>query len=945
MGYVEGGVRRSSVVVGRRADLDRVRAVLQSARNAASACLFLTGEGGIGKTRLLAEGVLEARRAGMAVLVGRASITAPVAFGVIAEALRSWLRGAGGSIAPSVFDRGLQLIVPEWPSEAPAGGLSDAQLRLLALEGLVDVLRVPGGRSGLLLAIDDLHAADAESLEAIRYVAGAGLPGVVVLAALRRGEAALADQLMERLTHQGLAELWPVAALAAPDVRELLAALLGTQAPDELVAEVEARADGIPLFVEEMADAHLRAGSVVLNTGPPTGDQARIAIWRGGAHVVPRSVAALVATRLDHLGEDEREVLAAAAVVGPGDSALLSVVSGQPPALVARALVAGIDSGLLERVRGAIEFRHAVVGDAVRARVLPDRLVVLHGQAARALAPSSAGDESALERLAGHRAAAGHADAAAQALIDAAGLNRRAHRLLRAESLAERARQLAASPGMADAAADALAAALAAQGRWAEALALDQSAASAGGGVSAERWMRMVRCALDARMLDLVRSLLATAGSVPGVPPSFQAVAIGRLALAEGDTARAIDCARRAFAAASEDALTASAALDLEARALDLAGQRAAAAAAWGRQQVLAGAAGLTAERIRGLVSLSELELLEGQPPRRMLEAVEVARAAGALVEQTWAELNLSIALSNQGDPVAGARLADEAAKRCRQYRLDLLPFLIIARAAAAHILGDPAFDDLLAQARALAGDSNDAVVHTSGIAAEHAMQLGRWEEAVAECRRVVEAMRAEPGSVPSSSPYLLVMALRAAGRETEAREALEWARGRTDTQRWYESPVTLAVAEAVLGGEAAAVDAALASAPELMPYNLALLRVFAAEILGGAARARWLREALDLYEAHQGLGAVDRVRALLREAGGAVPRRLRAERVPPRLLAAGVTAREAEVLGLVEQGLPNAAIAETLFLSVRTVESHVSSLLAKLGAACRADLRAVRER
>lgn len=939
MGHVEGGVRRSSVVVGRRADLDRVRAVLQSGRSGASACLFLTGEGGIGKTRLLAEGILEARRAGMAVLVGRASITAPVAFGVIAEALRSWLRGAGRSIAPSVFDRGLQLIVPEWPSEAPAGELTDAQLRLLALEGLVDVLRVPGGRSGLLLAIDDLHAADAESVEALRYVAGAGIPGVVVLAASRWGEAVLADRLMERLAHEGLAEQWPVAPLATPDIRDLLAALLGTQPPEELVAEVEARADGVPLFVEEIADAHVRAGSVVLGAVPGT----RSASWRGGARVVPRSVAALVATRLDRLGEDEREVLTAAAVVGPGDPGLLSAMAGQPPATVDRALDAAIESGLLETVGGAIEFRHAVVGDAVRARLLPDRLVVLHNRAAQALAPSSTGDESALERLAGHLAGAGAADAAARALIDAAGLNLRGHRLLRAESLAGRARQLAASPGMADAAAEALAAVFAAQGRWAEALELDQAATS--GGTSAERWMRMTRCALDARMLDLVRSLLVAAGSVPGIPPSFQAVAVGRLALAEGDTSRAIDCARRAFGQAAGDPLSASAALDLEARALDLAGERAAAAEAWSRQQVVAGAAGLTAERIRGLVSLSELELLDGCPPRRMLEAVAVARAAGALVEQTWAELNLSIALSIQGDAIAGARLADEAAGRCRQHRLDLLPFLLIARAGAAHILGDPAFEDMLAEARAMAGDSKDAVVHTSSIAAEHAMRLGRWDDAVAECRRVVEAMDTEPGSVPSSIPYLLVLALLAAGRGAEAREALERARDRTDTGRFYQSPVVLAVTEAVMARDPAGVDAALASATGRMPYDLALLRVLSAEILGGPARARWLREALDLYEAHRGLGAVDRVRSLLREAGGAVPRRQRTERVPPGLLAAGVTAREAEVLALVEQGLPNAAIAEVLFLSVRTVESHVSSLLAKLGAASRADLRAVRAR
>ncbi|HEU5003328.1 MAG TPA: AAA family ATPase [Actinomycetota bacterium] len=935
---MEGGVRRSSVLVGRRADLDRLRAALRSAKYGASSCVFLTGEGGIGKTRLLAEGILEARRAGMAVLVGRASIAAPVAFGVIAEAVRSWLRG-GGPKAPavaSVFDRGLQLIVPEWPSEAPASGLTDAQLRLLALEGLVDVLRGPAERSGLLLAIDDLHAADAESLEAVRYLAGAALPGVVILAASRTGEAALADQLRDRLAQQGLADLWPVAPLPSADVHDLLAALLGTQPPAELVADVEGRADGVPLFVEEIADAHFRAGSVVLD--------GRGAHWRGGAHVVPRSVAALVATRLDRLGEAECEVLTAAAVVGPHETALLAALSGQPPAVVARALSAAIESGLVETVGGTVDFRHAVVGDAVRARLVPDRLRALNGRAAEVLAPTAAGDESALERLAGHLVAAEDPDGAARALIDSAGLNRRAHRLLRAESLAQRARRLAVAPGVTDAAADALADVLAAQGRWGEALELDQAAAEgAGSSVGAERWVRMTRCALDARMPDLVRSLLS-AGDLEGIPPAFREFAIGRLALVEGDTSRAIECARRAFAAAGDDALTASAALDLEARALDLAGQRAEAAEAWARQQAVAARAGLAAERIRGLVSLSELELFSGQAPVRMLEAVEVARSAGALVEQTWAELNLSVALTIQGDPVAGARLADAASERCSQHRLDLLPFLRVARAGAAHILGEPAFEELLAEAAAMIGASTDAVVHTAGIAADHAMHLGNWAEGARLHQRVVDAMDAEPGTLPTSSPCDLVLALRAAGRVAEASQALQRARERPGSLRWYATPVILATAEAVMAGDPAGVDTALSSATGRMPFDLALLRVLAAEILGGPSRARWLREALDLYEAHQGFVAVDRVRRLLREAGGAVPRRRRTEAVPPALLARGLTAREVEVLRLVAEGQSNAAIAQGLFLSVRTVESHVSSVLAKLGATSRAELRAALE-
>jgi DNA-binding NarL/FixJ family response regulator len=61
---------------------------------------------------------------------------------------------------------------------------------------------------------------------------------------------------------------------------------------------------------------------------------------------------------------------------------------------------------------------------------------------------------------------------------------------------------------------------------------------------------------------------------------------------------------------------------------------------------------------------------------------------------------------------------------------------------------------------------------------------------------------------------------------------------------------------------------------------------------------------------------------------------------VPGALRAAGVTSREMDVLGLVTAGLTNAEIAGRLYLSPRTVETHVASLLAKLGAADRGQLR-----
>jgi DNA-binding NarL/FixJ family response regulator len=100
------------------------------------------------------------------------------------------------------------------------------------------------------------------------------------------------------------------------------------------------------------------------------------------------------------------------------------------------------------------------------------------------------------------------------------------------------------------------------------------------------------------------------------------------------------------------------------------------------------------------------------------------------------------------------------------------------------------------------------------------------------------------------------------------------------------------------------------------------------------------LRADLAEFERHGQDSAARTCRDLLRQAGAPTRRGRGSGAVPPRLRAAGVTSREVDVLDLVIQGLSNAQIAERLLLSRRTVETHVASLLAKLGASARADLR-----
>jgi DNA-binding NarL/FixJ family response regulator len=153
-----------------------------------------------------------------------------------------------------------------------------------------------------------------------------------------------------------------------------------------------------------------------------------------------------------------------------------------------------------------------------------------------------------------------------------------------------------------------------------------------------------------------------------------------------------------------------------------------------------------------------------------------------------------------------------------------------------------------------------------------------------------------------------------------------------------------LAVAEALVSGSHADLDRALDSVRESASFDCAVAEVLSAEVLGGDPAERRLRGALATFEAGGLETDAARARRLLRDLGAPVPRARRSvPGIPASLTERGVTTREAEVLALVAEGLTNPEIAGRLYLSPRTVQTHVSSLLAKLGVSSRAGLIATR--
>jgi DNA-binding CsgD family transcriptional regulator len=936
---MDGRVGSRAPLVGRERELGRVRQALNDAAAGRGSCWFVVGEPGSGKTRLAAELLEEARASGFAVLAGGASgVLATPAYGLVAQTLRSPLRGSL-PLAPELdaYAPGLAAILPEWPQPTWDTDFTADQRRLLAAEGVFQLLlglaRPHGGgrRRGVVVCFDDLQWADPESLEVVHHLAvGVGEGPILVLGAVRLGEHSPAEALAQRLAQQRDAELLELAPLSPEDLQRLVSVLLAAPAPQPLVADVARRSAGLPLFVEELVDAYLATGVLAVRDGA--------VLWSGPSPGwVPPSMASWVASHLARISAAARAVVAAAAVLGRFDRSLAEVAD-LPPATMEEALRLAIDAGLIDRVATGLRFHHDLVRDAVAGSLLPSQAEALHRRAAETLARHGA----APEERAHHLEAVGERELAAGLLVQAARWSLDAHALASAEELAARALRLAPAASSATDARDVLAASLAGQGRWSEALDLDRQLVAAGR-TDASVLGRMTDTALHAGRVDEAAAVLSS-DAAPALPSSLRDRLQATVALARGQLESAVELAGAACrdALAQGDVVNACASLDVLGRTLDLLGRHDQAGDAFGRWAALAEEAGLVSSRLHALVSLGGHQLLRGLPATALWDAQALGLQAKCYLQLGWAELSLAYAVQFTRPAAEAIALADEAVSRARRFRLDVLPYLLVAAAGARYPLDPEAGERLLGEAFHLRPADDDLAVIAAYGRGLYALYDGRYGDAAAHWEQCVEGMRGHRGGTPNDAPAGLPVALLAAGRKDEAIQALLAARQWPIHVFEYTFQALTTLADALLNGHADQVIATVEPMRGPEPFYRAGALVAAAEISADPVRASWLREALDQFTWGGWERTAARVRRLLRAAGAPVPRARRSAAADSDTLrASGVTRREADILSLLAAGLTNADIAAQLYLSVRTVKSHVSSLLAKLGARNRTDLAA----
>jgi DNA-binding CsgD family transcriptional regulator/tetratricopeptide (TPR) repeat protein len=935
------------VLVGRDQETRHLQAALATAGAGRGRTVFITGEAGIGKSRLVRETAHAARERGLLVLAGRAVAGgAPTPFRPFAEALVSAGRmgrlPVGEDLDLDPFRPVLGRLVPEW--RQPHGSAGDESLVFLG-EAVLRLLRVLSPDTGCVLVLEDLHWADRETLALLEYLAdNLATERLFCVATCRDETGVAAAGLASGLEARGSAMVLPLSRLdPATMTRMALACLGATELPDTVHSFVAERAEGIPFLVEEVLAGLIREGTLTERDGR----------WRAAdlvASGVPATFADGVRARLDAMGADSRLVIGAASILGRRfDWALLTPVTGMTDPAVMAALRHGVDLQLLVADRDSFRFRHALTHEAVLASLLPPERALLAGHALTAVEAAHPGLPGTWCILAADLAdRAGNTTRAGALLLEAGRRDLAVGALASAEHTLTRVRALIGPddavlrPGVDES----LTEVFALSGQVDRAIEMGKTLLARLGPPSpraANLHLGIARAAIaGARWAEATASIEVARGSGRAGTAQVDACA-AQVAAGLGRLAEADELAKAALCAAENGGLP-----EVACEALEVIGRVARqrdleeAERAFGRAAELASAHGLRLWHLRALHELGTIDQLRTESVDRLEQARELAVTQGALALTATLDLQIAAGLNKQFRADEAMQAARRSADASRRFHLATLPMALIFQAAAHAIRGEtPDMEARIAEAVSLAPADQDVLGcawgHCRATSSLLAADLGA---AHGQMAAGAELLLSSPATI--APPFLGLWPLLGALLDRGAQDAAARVRVAHGTRHVVVAAL-LGYADAILAGrrgDHAAADAAFAAADRQMGPLVTWYRQYARRLAAEAALAdgwgdpvAWLREAAAYFAARGDDRVAAACRGLMRRAGAPVPRRRTADgELPARLRALGVTGREADVLRLVALGLGNREIAERMFLSPRTVEKHVASLLAKTG-------------
>jgi DNA-binding CsgD family transcriptional regulator len=376
-----------SAIRGREAEIVVLGDALEQAQSGRRAVVLIEGEAGIGKTRLLDAALEDARRRGMQVAAGRAEEL---------EGMRPFglMTGVFGCTRSSPDPR--RAAIAELLSGAagdrnPITVTSDPGLRFRVVDALADLVEELALAGPLLIGVDDLQWADASSLLTLAALGRRVeyLPVGIIACFRPSPRSPELDQLaasleeppsrylsLDGLGEQAVAELAADAVGAAPG-RGLLAGLSG--------------AAGNPLFVTEMLGALAQEG--MIRTAGGRAEVTQI--------VLPPTMRLTILRRLSFLSEDMLQALRCASILGSGFTVTdLSVTMERPVLELFGVLAEGIAGRVLEDDGDRLRFRHDVIRDAIYEDLPPTIRRGLHREAGQRLARTGAPALQVAEHLA-----------------------------------------------------------------------------------------------------------------------------------------------------------------------------------------------------------------------------------------------------------------------------------------------------------------------------------------------------------------------------------------------------------------------------------------------------------------------------------------------------------------------------------------------------------------
>ncbi|MFI7079069.1 helix-turn-helix transcriptional regulator [Micromonospora sp. NPDC049903] len=941
-------------LVGRADLVATVRAaLLDDVAPGNTAGVFLTGESGVGKTRLLHEvgGQLSAGGAlvltGSCLDIGDASPLHP---------LRQALRRLDADLPPAAT-ASVRALLGVFAEDATgpdgAGALLERVSRGLGV--------IAGGRP-LVLVLDDLQWVDRTTRQLLLYLlAGLGDLQLSVLAAVRSESLQGAHPLRRVLTELRRLRSVRVLDLAPLDraaTEELAAAIVRAPLAPEAADRLWQRSGGNPFVVEELSRD-----------------------LRDGRDDLSDTLREVFLARVDALPQPAHQAVhAVAAGVEPVEHRLLTEVVGLPEQDLLVAVRAAVAHRLLVGSEDGYRLRHRLVAEVLEDELLPAERALLHRRYAEAL--TAAPGELHQARLAYHWRLAGEPERALPAAVAAAEEAERLYGYAEAHRHWSVAVELSQGRAGVDRAALLGQAAEAAHksGEYARALALlEELAATDTGPPACELHIRRARYLAAAGRSALAEVEYQQALDAADCTPRQRAAAAAHLAdllVYLGRYADAGQRAREALALAEQvdgattEVVLASAALGFSEAYLE---DPDAGLAVLRRALDTAERAGRPEDVARAYLHLAEL--LTG-PLNILEEGVVVARRGAERV----AELGLGrayetrlLAVATNGlfrvGQWAEAEKVIAAALRHRPSGADAVE-LLLARCKLSVGYGDveAAARDLDAAATMLAGGGARHVIPLLTLRAGLAMWQGRHDVARHAVQRGLTETRSDDLVI------LAVLVWHGLRAEAEAHASRTVAVDQSAVRRLREIADRVAgrsvpaarpvrdVVDGYLALCAAEVSRLDDSDPDLWgraaaewdrrnhPYPAAYARLRQAEALLARRRrtataGRLLRQA---YQAAQGLGAVpftEEIRTLAGRARVELEERPAGRVEPPPGAGdelAALTAREREVLAAVAEGLTNKEIGQRLFISERTIGVHVSHIFDKLHVRTRVQASAI---